>query len=81
MIYLMMMVVFWCMKWSRNVMEESFGTGYSTRSDEEGFGGIYGGNDECNTEMKIIKDPAHHDNTQGSDVKEKEKSRNQTEQK
>lgn len=62
-------------------MEESFGTGYSTRSDEEGFGGIYGGNDECNTEMKIIKDPAHHDNTQGSDVKEKEKSRNQTEQK
>lgn len=27
-------------------MTESFGDGYSTRSNEEGFGGIYGGNEE-----------------------------------
>ncbi|XP_021908183.1 uncharacterized protein LOC110822384 isoform X2 [Carica papaya] len=27
-----------------DVMEISFGEGYATRSDEEGFGGIYGGN-------------------------------------
>jgi hypothetical protein len=26
-------------------MTHSFGEGYSTRSDEEGFGGVYGGND------------------------------------
>lgn len=25
-------------------MSHSFGEGYATRSDEEGFGGIYGGN-------------------------------------
>ncbi|XP_021848950.1 uncharacterized protein [Spinacia oleracea] len=60
-----------------NVMKESFGEGYSTRSDDEGFGGIYGGNDEGNAEMKVVQDPAHHDNDQGSEVKEKEKSRNQ----
>ena len=29
----------------RDVMSHSFGEGYSTRSDEEGFGGVYGGND------------------------------------
>lgn len=28
------------------VMTESFGDGYSTRSNEEGFGGIYGGSEE-----------------------------------
>lgn len=28
-----------------DVMSHSFGEGYSTRSDEEGFGGVYGGND------------------------------------
>ncbi|KAK9749623.1 hypothetical protein RND81_02G139100 [Saponaria officinalis] len=61
-----------------DVMEESFGGGYSTRSDEEGFGGVYGGNDEDNAEMKIVQDPAHHDSTQGSEVKEKEAARNQT---
>ncbi|XP_043806621.1 uncharacterized protein LOC110627506 isoform X2 [Manihot esculenta] len=27
-----------------DVMSHSFGEGYATRSDEEGFGGIYGGN-------------------------------------
>ncbi|KAB2061659.1 hypothetical protein ES319_A10G100900v1 [Gossypium barbadense] len=28
-----------------DVMSESFGEGYATRSDEEGFGGIYGENE------------------------------------
>ena len=28
------------------VMKESFGDAYSTRSNDEGFGGIYGGNEE-----------------------------------
>ena len=37
-------------------MEESFGEAYATRSDEEGFGGIYGGNDEDNAAMKIVQD-------------------------
>ncbi|CAO2828140.1 unnamed protein product [Amaranthus hypochondriacus] len=64
-----------------NVMEESFGKGYATRSDEEGFGGVYGGNDEDNAAMKIVQDPAHHDSSQGSEVKEKEKARNQKEAK
>lgn len=61
-----------------NVMEEAFGEGYATRSDEEGFGGIYGGNDETNAEQNIIHDPLHHDSSQGSHVEEKEKARNQT---
>lgn len=37
----------------------SFGEGYATRSDEEGFGGIYGGNQE--DEEKIV-----HGNTPGN---------------
>ncbi|XP_060195586.1 uncharacterized protein LOC132624861 [Lycium barbarum] len=54
----------------------SFGEGYATRSDEEGFGGIYGGNQEA--EEKIIHGNApEYDNKQGSEVKEKEKARNQ----
>ncbi|KAG2535606.1 hypothetical protein PVAP13_9NG126800 [Panicum virgatum] len=32
-------------KTTGDVMSHSFGEGYSTRSDEEGFGGVYGGND------------------------------------
>ncbi|KHN41981.1 hypothetical protein glysoja_003721 [Glycine soja] len=27
-----------------DTMSHSFGEGYATRSDEEGFGGVYGGN-------------------------------------
>ncbi|XP_074572363.1 uncharacterized protein LOC141828877 [Curcuma longa] len=55
-----------------DMMSHSFGEGYSTRSDEEGFGGIYGGNPST-------KDghPADFDESQGSEVKEKEKARNQ----
>ncbi|XP_010254863.1 PREDICTED: uncharacterized protein LOC104595702 isoform X2 [Nelumbo nucifera] len=63
------------------LMSDSFGEGYSTRSDEEGFGGIYGGNQAlpksvvdkaCNPESSDF------DKTQGSEVKEKEKGRHQT---
>lgn len=34
-----------CSRVCRDVMTHSFGEGYSTRSDEEGFGGVYGQND------------------------------------
>uniref|UniRef100_K4BB45 Uncharacterized protein n=1 Tax=Solanum lycopersicum TaxID=4081 RepID=K4BB45_SOLLC len=54
----------------------SFGEGYATRSDEEGFGGIYGGNQE--DEEKVVHG-SEFDNKQGSEVKEKEKARNQSE--
>ncbi|XWS42052.1 hypothetical protein CRYUN_Cryun17cG0135600 [Craigia yunnanensis] len=62
-------------------MSHSFGEGYATRSDEEGFGGIYGGN-KSKSEIKMDKEinenhPAY-DKTQGSEVKEKEKARHQT---
>ncbi|XP_021713542.1 uncharacterized protein LOC110681723 isoform X1 [Chenopodium quinoa] len=72
--------------YNRNAMEESFGQGYSTRSNDEGFGGIYGGNDEFadeagNAEMKITQNPGFHDSNQGSKLKEKEKARNQTQAK
>lgn len=53
----------------------SFGEGYATRSDEEGFGGIYGGN------QYVVKDKNGHeefDHKQGSEVKETEKARNQS---
>ncbi|GFQ01326.1 hypothetical protein PHJA_002276500 [Phtheirospermum japonicum] len=59
----------------------SFGEGYATRSDEEGFGGIYGGNQYLRKdgEDKNVhgKDP-EFDHSQGSEVKEKEKARNQS---
>ncbi|CAN1190634.1 hypothetical protein LINPERPRIM_LOCUS40016 [Linum perenne] len=63
-----------------DVMSHSYGEGYSTRSDEEGFGGIYGGNTEDNEDLnkKIHEDHPAYDKSQGSEVKEKEKSRHQT---
>ncbi|KAF8012482.1 hypothetical protein BT93_I0603 [Corymbia citriodora subsp. variegata] len=62
-------------------MAHSFGEGYATRSDEEGFGGIYDGNKSGNN-IKVDRDihanhPAY-DKTQGSEVKEKEKARHQS---
>ncbi|GMJ08758.1 hypothetical protein like AT5G66780 [Hibiscus trionum] len=59
-----------------DVMSDSFGEGYATRSEEEGFGGIYGGNDK-KTEEENHPGP-DYDKTQGSEVKEKEKGRHQT---
>lgn len=34
----------------------SFGVGYATRSDEEGFGGIYGGNQYAGEQEKVGED-------------------------
>ncbi|XP_039130536.1 uncharacterized protein LOC120266942 [Dioscorea cayenensis subsp. rotundata] len=64
----------------RDVMYDSFGDGYGTRSDEEGFGGIYGRNQELSKENE--PKPKHsenheYDTSQGSEVKEKEKARHQ----
>ncbi|KAJ7952995.1 Late embryogenesis abundant protein [Quillaja saponaria] len=66
-----------------DVMYHSFGEGYATRSDEEGFGGIYGGNQFISNKDKDELDRIHenhpaYDKTQGSEVKEKEKGRHQT---
>ncbi|GAB2282738.1 hypothetical protein Dimus_017277 [Dionaea muscipula] len=58
-----------------DVMSDSFGEGYATRSDEEGFGGIYGGG---NRSDKVIHKNTDYDKSQGSDVTEKEKARHQT---
>ncbi|KAK6258356.1 hypothetical protein SCA6_012830 [Theobroma cacao] len=70
-----------------DVMSHSFGEGYATRSDEEGFGGTYGGN-QSNSKIEMDKEihenhpgelkAVSYDKTQGSEVKEKEKARHQT---
>lgn len=64
-------------------MSNSYGEGYAIRSDEEGFGGIYGGNQSLHLEECNKGDVAHeknhsddYDKMQGSEVKEKEKGRN-----
>jgi len=43
-------------------MSHSFGEGYATRSDEEGFGGIYGGNQSM---PKTETDKFIHENHPG----------------
>lgn len=45
-------------------MSHSFGEGYATRSDEEGFGGIYGGN-ESSASSNIETDKFVHENHPG----------------
>ncbi|KAA0036233.1 hypothetical protein IC582_018427 [Cucumis melo] len=64
-----------------DIMCDSFGEGYATRSEEEGFGGTYGGNvlDDDDEEHRNKKSVNEHeyDRSQGSEVKEKEKSRHQ----
>ncbi|KAG9440978.1 hypothetical protein H6P81_021143 [Aristolochia fimbriata] len=80
------------------VMSQSFGEAYATRSNEEGFGGIYGGNQSLEEEEeeegvlskdhdKSINRPKRPqqqedpslEKSQGSQVTEKEKGRNQPE--
>ncbi|CAH1421487.1 unnamed protein product [Lactuca virosa] len=64
-----------------DVMSHSFGEGYATRSDEEGFGGIYGGNQSLShddEDKDVHGNHPDYDKTQGSEVKEKEKARHQT---
>ncbi|CAM0875077.1 unnamed protein product [Alopecurus aequalis] len=59
-----------------DVMSHSFGEGYSTRSDEEGFGGVYGQNDPVsNPRTDVHPNHPEYDKSQGSEVKEKEKAR------
>lgn len=63
-----------------DVMSHSFGEGYATRCDEEGFGGIYAANQSLSkteTDKFIHENHPAYDKTQGSEVKEKEKSRHQ----
>ncbi|XWS45409.1 hypothetical protein CRYUN_Cryun15aG0134100 [Craigia yunnanensis] len=62
---------------SGDVMSHSFGEGYATRSNEEGFGGNESIND-IKTDNKIHENHPAYDKTQGGEVKEKEKARNQT---
>lgn len=47
---------YWLKLETRDVMSHSFGEGYATRSDEEGFGGVYGGNQSLShdDEDKIV---------------------------
>ncbi|XVF15752.1 hypothetical protein REPUB_Repub09cG0183000 [Reevesia pubescens] len=61
-----------------DVMSHSYGEGYATRSDEEGFGGNQN-KSEIEMDKEIHENHPAYDKTQGSEVKEKEKARNQTE--
>ncbi|KAJ0239053.1 hypothetical protein HA466_0235650 [Hirschfeldia incana] len=62
-----------------DVMSHSFGEGYATRSDEEGFGGTYGGNQSFQKgNDDVHENHPDYDKTQGSEAKEKERGRNQT---
>ncbi|XP_022136799.1 uncharacterized protein LOC111008409 [Momordica charantia] len=68
---------------SGDVMSHSFGEGYATRSDEEGFGGVYSDQNQSfrNTDGDRINQDINqpgYDKSQGSEVKEKEKARHQT---
>ncbi|XP_038883658.1 uncharacterized protein LOC120074572 [Benincasa hispida] len=65
-----------------DIMCDSFGEAYATRSEEEGFGGTYGRNQPSDDETDNKKWPSHgnqheYDKSQGCEVKEKEKSRHQ----
>ncbi|TYG94700.1 hypothetical protein ES288_A11G209800v1 [Gossypium darwinii] len=62
-----------------DVMSHSFGDGYSTRSDDEGFGGTIGGSQSSlQMDKEIHENHPAYDKNQGSEVKEKEKARHQT---
>ncbi|CAH1413567.1 unnamed protein product [Lactuca virosa] len=63
-----------------HVMSNSFGDGYSTRSDEESFGGTFSGNQSLSgrEQEKIVNANApEYDRSQGSETGEKEGGRNQ----
>ena len=69
---------------SGDLMSHSFGEGYATRCEDDGFGGIYGGNQtvaKADQEQLIHENHRAYDKTQGSEVKEKEKARHQMEPK
>ncbi|KAJ4967282.1 hypothetical protein NE237_019131 [Protea cynaroides] len=58
---------------TEDIMSHSFGVGYATRSEEEGFGGIYGGNQRVSKTNKEEEEEVVHENhpeydkTQGSE--------------
>ncbi|KAL1569456.1 hypothetical protein AAHA92_00932 [Salvia divinorum] len=59
----------------------SLGEAYATRSDEEGFGGTYGGNQSLSKdgeEKDAHADAIDFDHNQGCQVKGEEKARHQT---
>lgn len=58
-------------------MSHSFGEGYATRCDDDGFGVVYGG---VRSVPKTEQDENHPavDKSQGREVQEKEKARHQT---
>ncbi|XP_017218191.1 uncharacterized protein LOC108195746 [Daucus carota subsp. sativus] len=60
-----------------DVMSDTFGEGYSSRSDEEGFGGT---NQTVpgSRRQDSNQNSTGYDKSQGSEVKEKEQSRHQT---
>ncbi|KZV47617.1 hypothetical protein F511_12886 [Dorcoceras hygrometricum] len=58
-----------------DTMTHSFGEAYSTRSEEEGFGGVYSPNQTLSKDEEEGK-LGHEE--QGSEVKEKERGRNQS---
>ncbi|KAF7809731.1 uncharacterized protein G2W53_036474 [Senna tora] len=68
-----------------DMVSQSFGEGYASRCDEEGFGGtgtlsanqFFSKNLETD-QLTQQNQPASFDKTQGSEVKEKEYARNQT---
>ncbi|CAD6214323.1 unnamed protein product [Miscanthus lutarioriparius] len=67
-----------------DVMTHSFGEVYSTQSDWEGFGGVYGRNDPVEhpgTEIHPSHPDYEYDTPQGSEVKEKEKARHHKDEK
>ncbi|ONK76165.1 uncharacterized protein A4U43_C03F24620 [Asparagus officinalis] len=58
---------------TEDAMSSSFGEGYATRSDEEGFGGIYPGAQKFkNDEEEVDQSGPDYGKAQGSEVKEKE---------
>ncbi|KAI4314851.1 hypothetical protein L6164_027718 [Bauhinia variegata] len=64
-----------------DVMSHSFGEGYATRSDEEGFVGIYDGKQsipKTEADKYVHENHPAYDKTQGSEVNEKEKARDQS---
>ncbi|PKA58136.1 hypothetical protein AXF42_Ash019840 [Apostasia shenzhenica] len=71
-----------------DLMSDSYGVGYSTRSNDDGFGGIYGGYEETLKATGDDNEPRStvglcqiehfkHDITQGSEVKQKQNARNE----
>ncbi|XP_022978586.1 uncharacterized protein LOC111478521 [Cucurbita maxima] len=64
-------------KQTEDLMTDSFGDAYASRSEEEGFGGIYR-SIESTEEGAENEKKSEYDKSQGSEVKEKEKARHQT---